>query len=126
MKTKLASAAAVFAAFSVHGQGSLLIENVNGEKIIPIFLSDGITQVSGPTFHAALMFGGTQVGGEYPFALDGRFTSGSGVTVPGTKEGGTASGLILRVRDTTSGSSFEAATVRGISQAFDNPLWGAE
>lgn len=41
MKPKLAILAGVFGAAFANGQGTLLIENVNGSKIIPIFLWDG-------------------------------------------------------------------------------------
>lgn len=64
------------------------------------------------------------MGGEYRFANNGRFTSGSGITVPGTKEGGTASSLSLQVWDTRTGGNYAAATVKGTSLLFDNPLGG--
>jgi len=64
------------------------------------------------------------VGGIYPFAANGRFTSGAGVEVPGTKEGGTATGLTLQVWDNTTGANYNGATVKGTSPSFDNPLGG--
>jgi hypothetical protein len=124
MKKTAAIIAAACAATFAYGQGTLLVENVNGAKIIPIWLADGTTQVKGPTYSAALQFGGAQVGDVYPFAANGRFTSGAGVSVPGTKEGGTASGLTLQVWDNSGGATYAAASVKGTSTAFDNPLGG--
>src|SRR5262245_11230680 len=120
MKKTVAIIATACAASFAYGQRTVLIENVNGAKIIPIFLTDGTTQVKGADYKAALQFGGAQVGGEYAFAANGRFTSGSGVTVPGTKEGGSASGLTLQVWDTRSGATYAAATIKGTSPSFDN------
>jgi hypothetical protein len=124
MKPQIAIVAALFATAFAYGQGTVLIENVNGAKIIPIYLSDGTTQVKGADYKAALIFGGAQVGAEYPFANNGRFTSGSGVTIPGTKESGTAPGLTLQVWDTRSGGTYASAAIKGTSAAFDNPLGG--
>ena len=124
MKKTAAILATACAATFAYGQGTLLIENVNGAKIIPIFLANGTDQVKGPTFSAALQSGGAQVGDVYNFASNGRFTSVAGVVVPGTKEGGTATGLTLQVWDNTTGGSYSAATLKGTSAAFDNPLGG--
>jgi hypothetical protein len=124
MKKIVAIIATACAASFAYGQGTVLLENVNASgKIIPIFLSDGTTQVKGADYKAALIFGGAQQGGDATFANNGRFAAGS-VTIAGTKEGGTAAGLSLQVWDTKSGATYAAATVKGASAPFDNPLGG--
>src|SRR5262245_54187510 len=125
LKTTLLGA---FAASSLaYGQGTLVIENkgkIQGtEFTIWIYQQDG-TGVTGPAYHATLMFNGARVGGEYPFDRNGRFSTGTEVIIPGTTEGGVTSGLALRVWDTRTGSSFETALYKGSSPIFDNPLGG--
>lgn len=123
MKKTLAIIATACAASLAYGQGTVIIENVNGAKILPINLADG-SQAKGPNYQAGLWYKGAQVGTWYTFAANGRFTSGGGVDVPGTTAAGTADGLTVRAWDTTSGASYDAATIKGESTAFSNPLGG--
>jgi hypothetical protein len=128
MKIKSAIIATFISSAVSYGQGTLgtlRIENMNGAGIIPIYLADGTTQVKGADYVATLIWNGGQVGEAYPFGAEGRFTSGTGILMPGTTEGGTATGLTLRVWDTRDGGvSFDAARINGTSQPFDNPVGG--
>jgi len=123
MKKTLAIIATACAASLAYGQGTVIIENVNGAKILPINLADG-SQAKGPNYSAGLWYKGAQVGSWYTLAANGRFTSGGGVEVPGTTAAGTAEGLTVRAWDTTTGASYDAATLKGESTPFSNPLGG--
>src|SRR5262245_9977773 len=127
MKIKAAIIATFIASAVAYGQGTLVIENVKGSQITPIYLlpwpgwPSALPLVKGPGFHAALYQStGAQIGGEYAFDINGRFTSVVSIEVPGTTPGGTAQGLVLRVWDTSTGSNYGVATIKGSSPAFDN------
>jgi len=124
MKISVAILATVGAVSFAYGQATVLVDNRNGSKITPIFLADGTTEIKGPTYSAALIFNGAQVGDAYPFQANGRFASGVGVSLPGVAEGATANGLILHAWDNTTGATYDAATLKGASAAFNNPTGG--
>jgi len=124
MKISVAILAAVGAVSFAYGQATVLVDNRNGSKITPIFLADGITQIKGATYSAALQFNGAQVGDVYPFQANGRFASGVGVSLTGVAEGATANGLVVRAWDNTTGATYDAATLKGASAAFSNPTGG--
>ena len=104
MKKTLAiiATACAAASFAYAQTGAVIIENVSGAKILPINLSDG-TQVKGADYKAGLWYKGAQVADWYAFANNGRFTSGGGVDVPGTKAGDTVQ-VNVRAWDTRSGA----------------------
>ena len=124
MKKTLAiiATACAAASFAYAQTGAVIVENVSGSKILPVNLSDG-TQVKGGDYKAGLWYKGAQVGDWYAFSAIGRFTSGAGIDVPGTKGGDTVS-VTVRAWDTRSGASYDAATIKGESAGFDSTLGG--
>jgi hypothetical protein len=125
MKKTLAIIATACAAASfayAQDVGAVIIENVSGAKILPINLSDG-TQVKGSDYKAGLWYKGAQVGDWYAFANNGRFTSGGGVEVGGTKAGDTVN-VTVRAWDTRSGADYTAASIKGESPEFASTLGG--
>lgn len=124
MKISVAILAAVGAVSFAYGQATVLVDNRNGSKITPIYLSDGTTQLKGPDYSASLIFNGAQVGDVYPFQANGRFASGVGVSLTGVAEGATANGLIVHAWDNRTGATYDAATIKGASAPFSNPTGG--
>jgi hypothetical protein len=124
MKKTLAiiATACAAASFAYAQTGAVIIENVSGAKILPVNLSDG-SQVKGADYKAGLWYNNAQVGDWYAFANNGRFTSGGGVDVPGTKAGDTVQ-VQVRAWDTRSGASYDAATIKGQSDSFASTLGG--
>jgi hypothetical protein len=124
MKKTAAIIAVACAASFAYGQGTILMDNLIGAKLTPIYLPGGTDPVKGADYKAALLFGGSQVGNTLPFDNNGRFKDTVPIVLTGVKEGGTATGLLLNVWDSKTGADYAGATLKGQSAPFDNGTGG--
>jgi len=134
MKKILATVLGVATMSVAFGQGTIAtVSNNNGATIIPILDSTGAAIVAANTNIKVEVFTygteaspfGTQLGATATIGSKGRFNAGSNVTVPGTTPGGTVN-LIVRAWDSTTGATYDAATVKGNSGSFKSDVLGGD
>jgi hypothetical protein len=132
MKKILITAAAVLVSVTVFGQGQLTFGNIGGGVDAPIFDNAG-AKLDGSNYMAQLYAGpsGTAeaslvaVGAAIPF-LSG---AGAGYFTPAVRtisgvDSGANAAVQVRAWDVTSGSTWEAATIRGQSSVIDPQVLG--
>jgi len=116
-------AAGTFVAF---GQGQINLDNLLSTGLVPVTLPGGATAV-GAQFMASVLNGSTVLG-TGPFASQttgpraGRFNLGL-VEVAGVAVGAKAK-LTVQVWDSTTGASYDAATLKGTSAVFETAALG--
>lgn len=134
MTTGTASGFQSFSLYLPPGPGSIaLLSNSVGNQVVPVFETDGLTQLAGSRYkvevftYDGLKAGGfgTQLGETTTFGVDGQFNAGSDITVPNSLAGQTAT-LIVRAWDSTTGDTYGAATKRGASQPFVSDILGGD
>lgn len=121
------------------GVGTMLVQNNNGESIIPIYDVDGTTILKGDRYRVEVHVsnGPDPAGGPDPASLGpligglmtpdfrtGRFTLGQ-QPVPGGVAGGTVR-LIVLVWDTTTGFGYDGSSRHGFSSVFTSPVLGGD
>jgi len=132
MKKIILTILGIAATFAAFGQGTIVIASNLGAKIYPILLPDGSTAkgsnysidvyvVNGavPVFDAA-----HQIGTTMTLGANGRFALVGGQIVPGVAPGAVAS-LIARAWDTTTGTSYDTAVVKGFA-TFKSDILGGD
>jgi hypothetical protein len=121
MKKLLLIAASMMVAVGLYAQGTVNFQNIPPVPDAPVFNIDGTTRLSGPNFQAMLYAGPdagnlAAVGAAVPFLAGegaGYFIGGSRA-IPTVAPGATAF-IEVRAWDSTSGASWEVATIRGQS-----------
>jgi hypothetical protein len=127
MKKLLLSVAALMVAVTAFGQGQVNFSNrVTGQIDAPVFLVDGTTLVPSGARYQAQIYGGsagtaesalTAQGASANFLLAGYFIANARQI--GGVPGGSAAAVQVRVWDTTTGTSWDNATIRGESNVID-------
>jgi hypothetical protein len=124
-KTIVSTLVCLVAAVSALAQGQVNFGNLAPASGVnaPVFLSDGITRLSGPVFQAELL-AGPDAGSLTPRAATGFLTGGGAgyinggtVTLAGIP-GATAAFIQLRVWDTTKGATYALAQASGLNDAY--------
>lgn len=132
MKKIIATVLGVAALSAAFGDGTIAtLSNNSGSTIFPI-LDPQANKVSGPNIKVEVFFYGTdaapfgaQLGSTVSPAANFRFNAGSNIAVPGTSPGGQAH-LIVRAWDSTTGATYDAATIRGHSGHFVSDILGGD
>lgn len=119
-KTLLTAIIATGVAFGVHAQGTLDFANIGPNVDAPIFLADGTTGADGAGFSADLVLvgSGAVVAGSKTDGFFGGYFIGPTLNIASVAPGGQAQ-FIVRAWDTSTGATWESATVRGQSAPTD-------
>jgi len=136
MKKLLATIACIAITVAVHAQGSVNFNNfVSGSVNAPVFAANGVTKLSGTQF-AVQLYGGAVTSDATSLsaigaALNFRTGAGAGYVSGGGERDiaavapGANATIQLRAWDTTTGSSWETATIRGESALLTLATGGA-
>jgi len=128
MKKLIASVLTAGATLAAFGQGEILLDNFTS-ALIPIHLADGVTTAIGNQYKAEVfksdstgafvaLVGSATFDPALTGARAGRFNGGKAV-VPGVAPN-TAATLVVRVWDSTSGDTYDTASVKGKSAPFQS------
>lgn len=124
MKKLLLLAVCIAGAVSVVGQGTVNFANVGVGVNAPVFNVDGTTRLEGTQFMAQLVVNGSPVGDAAPFLTGGS----AGFFLGGVQDAGVAAGTtvsaVVRAWDTATGATFDAASIKGESAAWDLDIVG--
>jgi hypothetical protein len=128
MKKILVMASLMVASLAAYGQGSVLFSNFVGPggSIVnaQVFGTDGTTGLAGSNFQA-ILYAGPDAGSLAPIGASAAFFTGAGAgyfsggsRTIGTVAPGASAFVQVRAWDTTSGATWDTATVRGSSTVF--------